>query len=745
MGGTELNPVLSPEHIFIGGILLLLASAWLAWISTARLAWRPRVACMGLRMMALLAIVLLLLNPGGWKQLREEIDQRWAIAIDRSSSMAKACPTAPTRWKQAVAWAKEAASLAKKPGGLETYTFDTMARPVMQSELTSLNPDGSSTDIPGAGKNILATFEGRGQKLRGLLLISDGRQIEKGNARNLALRAKAQGCVIYTMAVKGVADERDFSLSSRRTQYIGFPGQEVVLPVKVKSTGFGPSSPTIELLDSTDKTVSTIKVDLTEELTQAEALFRVKHDEPGSYDYRIRIKPWEGETNPYNNEVPVALTVIDSDIRIFFAEGAPYWDSKFLAQHLRHQKNTEVTAVYRVSKKRFYKISSDAQKAEETTEAIFPSTSEKLSHYDMIILGKGAEYFLTPERIALLENFISEQGGSLIFARSKAYHGEFPALQKLEPLSWGKPIEEEFKLTPTPFATDMEVFADMVLADDSPVWQKLPLLKDAHKVEQLNSFSQVLADGVYQTSTKRRTFPAVVSRRYGKGLVITINADGLWRWDFTPPGLLERNMYEEFWRQLVQWAMMYSEFLPGSQYSLRLSKQAADVNEPVRATIRQRGTAPAGQTLRLEVRKGGQPVQTVQVAQGQQNQATRREAVFSLSEAGSYTVHVVSDAEKKDPNKTASTQALQIRPLPTEADDTRCDAAFLNELASLAGGRLIGQKELATVVAGLEPDGKAVRMSKPAWHSNWDQWWLLPLLLALLSGDWLIRRRNGLL
>ena len=68
-------------------------------------------------------------------------------------------------------------------------------------------------------------------------------------------------------------------------------------------------------------------------------------------------------------------------------------------------------------------------------------------------------------------------------------------------------------------------------------------------------------------------------RRFGRGTVATVNADGLWRWDFRPEVREQGAVYQQFWVQLMSWCATWSEFRPGEDYAVRLR---GGVGEPGR-------------------------------------------------------------------------------------------------------------------------------------------------------------------
>src|SRR5690606_30805591 len=124
---------------------------------------------------------------------------------------------------------------------------------------------------------------------------------------------------------------------------------------------------------------------------------------------------------------------------------------------------------------------------------------------------------------------------------------------------------------------------------DDRVWSSLPPLEDVTGVARLKPFSRTLAEGTVEG--RQAKVPALIVRRYGRGMVAAVNADGLWRWDFRPEVREQGEVYQQFWVQLMQWCATYSEFLPGQDYAVRLREAAVDPGQAARAVISWRGPA----------------------------------------------------------------------------------------------------------------------------------------------------------
>ena len=69
-----------------------------------------------------------------------------------------------------------------------------------------------------------------------------------------------------------------------------------------------------------------------------------------------------------------------------------------------------------------------------------------MNSYDVVVLGRGAEVFFDAQTESLLGEFVSRRGGSLVFARGKAYGGRMQGFGEIrlgEPLQYALRISAE--------------------------------------------------------------------------------------------------------------------------------------------------------------------------------------------------------------------------------------------------------------------------------------------------------------
>ncbi len=740
------NPILPMEQLIVLLAAILAAGAILVWRASRRLSAQAGWSAMAARCFALLALAALALNIGHWRKPGAEVKPRWCVMLDRSASMATADMDGQSRWD---AVRRLAAQLEKDAGerrDLDLLAFSDNvdgARQTIKS-LAALLPDGRATDAGRALETVTSAGAAGGDKPIGIILLSDGRQtVPEADPIMAGMRARSQDTPVLAVPFGKIRELRDISVKAVRRLAIGFAGQPVRIQGEVVTRWPGEVNVAVLLVDGDGRAVATNTVRMPA-FGRETVSFSVTPKVPGYSSYKLQVAPWEGESDLRNNESAFEINALDRKIRVLLVEGVPYWDSKFLGQHLRKQPNMEVTAIYRTAPERFFKTDPDGVPQPES-KAIFPDTAQALGAYDIVVFGKGVEYFMTPERLAAMKSFVAEQGGSVVFARGRPYADQGGGLEDLEPVEWGGSSAMECRLTPRGEGEDAGLFAGLLPGRSDAVWSRLPLVRCSQTSVGLKSFAQVLAEGRRPGTVEAaaQAVPLLVSRRFGKGMAVTMNVDGLWQWSFFPSAREAPAMYEDLWTQLLLWVGTYAEFLPGHDYALHLGVSTAQPNVPVRVQLLRRGAASTARELpRLRVTRGVGMVQEMNFAAGES--AESWEAVLTLADPGLYRVTLLPPAGEGKENKLGA--LLQIQAPPGEMDDVNPDAEFLSKLTAASGGSVLQVADLAEVMAQREQarSRQADQGGNLVWEPLWDRAWLLVVILAALATEWTIRRRNGL-
>lgn len=734
-----MNPLLSIDYLVIIACLLLGVTGFLCWRASAALGWFYRSLLTLLRLCAMAGVILILCNPGHWNKI-ETNKTELAVLLDRSASMAVKDNGKSSRWDEICSAVNTAAGNHEKgKAAIKIYTFsDKLERVLTLSELKrqKLLPDGKSTDINLACASVLDYSKAAGTDLRGILICSDGRQVGPDCGQDFISDARARSIPIYACPVGGKIMINEFQLEVPRYHFMTFAGQNLQIPVKIKNLNMGNRIVTLVLRDASGKTVQTLKA-ATADNSEAIAEFKFAPAHNGLAAYTIGII--SDKDSRLLNQTQVGVTVIREKLRVLLLEGRPSWDIKFLAQALRLSSNIILTTVHRVSSDNFFTVKTGDNEKGIAADAIIPDNPKQLSEYNLIIIGKGAEYFFPPAKVAVLQQYLTEFGGALLLARGKPYAGKLPAFEELEPVVWGTAISDKFRWIPLQDAGSSEQFSSYLPSAGSKIWQQLPPLSTANYCTTLKTFAQVLIQG--ESVSARHPFPALIARSTGKGVVAVVNSDGLWQWSFRPTTPESEKFYREFWMQLTLWLAKYGDFLPGQDFTMKLDQTAINCNEPVAVRIFSRFQGSKATGVSLKVFSGGRQIQEIPASKiNDDNEAWK--AMLNFSEPGFYHVQL---SVKDIPSAGEIGRIVYVRPRSDESDNLSADRDFLSRLTLRADGRILDANELSSFFAESGQADIETAMTQGEWQTTWDVWPLLVIILACLGTEIFIRRRNGLL
>ncbi len=733
-----MNPLLSSDILTLVTALVLVTGIALSWRSAAECGRAARVSITLLRTVALIGLLIIAWNPGEWKKEAESQKSVWAVLLDRSQSMATDDVSGQSRWEAAT---ESLTSLDETVSNkFRLFTFADS----LDGEITELTekhkPDGQHTRIRKSCIEVLNLFQTGNAELKGIVLLSDGRTLSPESASEFCRQARARDVPVYSCVLGGEVARPDVSLNLRRRHRTAFRNQSVNITPTVQSTRVPPQRLQVTVEKESGRVLDKQRVDLnTDEQKDVKLTFSLS--EQGYHALSLSVETVEKEQNVTNNSVTLGVNVLSEPVEVLVAEGLPYWDTKFLAELIRSQPSMNVTAVFRVATNRFFRIGPAASSEGRTVQNFFPQDMDELKEYDLLIFGKGIKYILNTERIGMLWKFVKNHGGSVIFSRGKPYAGSFAELEPLEPVVWGNRLDKSVRFQPTESGKNVNLFHSRLASPNAEIWGTLPRMTAQYRLRKLRSFSRVLVEGV---SKKKHDSPVpiVVSRRFGSGLVVTVNADEMWKWDFFPKGDDSSHIYGEFWAQLAEWATTYSAFLPGQEVSLHAQPTQLQVNRPCHVTARFRSAEKsAALNPQLRLFKENRLVSKTALTQ-LQDKPQHWEAVLHPEKPGDYFIQI-HDSSTDGPLGDARV-TIRVNPPPSEKDKLSADPAFMRKLAENTGGRVAELEEIPQMLTSQQKTQQQAE-TQEVWTPAWANAWMLSLIALCFAGEWIIRRRHGLL
>jgi hypothetical protein len=227
--------------------------------------------------------------------------------------------------------------------------------------------------------------------------------------------------------------------------------------------------------------------------------------------------------------------------------------------------------------------------------------------------------------------------------------------------------------------------------------------------------------------------------RFGAGVVLYASFDSTWRWRYEVADLY----HARYWNQIANYLMERPFSVKGEIVSLDAggpTYRAGDV-----ARIRVRLTDRLGKPLveaaaEALLYRAGAKATTVPLA-ADPNRGGLFVGATGPLEPGDYEVGVVVEGFSELETKARTTFTVEPR-TAREFVDLVLDEQLLRDMASAAGGIYAREEDAGAVVELLRPlsEGTVVVSETRLAQSYW---WFLPLV-ALLTLEWLVRKRVGM-
>lgn len=625
-----------------------------------------------------------------------------------------------------------------------------------------LSADARRSDLSGAIEAIKARY--RGRPIAGVVLVSDGADTELARADGNPLgdqRSAGDGrdagraqLSIFPIGIgtsTGVPDREVVGVSAGDAR---LDAATVDLRVTAVSRGFGREPFQLRVL-ADGRVIDTRTLTPAADGSPVDAEFTVLPNPVTSTVYSAEIAAATGEAIVENNQRSVLVNPAGRKRRILAIEGSPGYDHSFLARALAADSGLDLDIIVRKGRNdagdETYYVQAGGGRAPQLTSG-FPATREGLFGYDAVIIANMESDYFTKAQLQMTADFVAERGGGLLVFGSRSFDQRGlinTPLEEVLPVELNdrrgglarasldtEAIPKHHAVTLTSDGERHPIMRLGATVDDTrKAWTALPALASAAALGGPRAGAKILA----VTSTGGGVVvPLVAVQRYGRGRSMLFAGEGAWRWKMLMSS--SDRSYEFFWRQALRWlstsapapvdAIVPDAAEPGDSVTLAVdARDAAFVPVPD-ATVAATLTNSAGETrpltLRREVTGNGAPA--------------RFTASFRPEQAGLYRLR--AEAMKGTTELGVGERWFYVGGGDREFADPRLNEGVLRRLARASGGRFAAADEVGQVAGWLE--ASAPPAAEPEPRDLWHEPWAFLLLIAILSAEWIFRRRWGL-
>jgi uncharacterized membrane protein len=751
-----------PEPVFSKGQFVLL-SAWPTWLlpvlvvaSVGAIAilirWRLdeaapalsgwRAVAVGAMQSALVGLILLLLwEPAisvGELNSQQNII---AVVVDDSRSMNLTDSTSRTREASAIA-ALESGLLTALERRFQTRVYELGAGLRRVDSLNQIAPVEAATHIDDGLQQLVD--ETSDLPIGAVLLLSDGCENEAGPGLSgigseAIQKLRNRRLPVHTIGFGNPQPGRDIEIEDVSVAPAAVPNSRVTATITITQHGYLGQEATLSVRDG-DKTLARRAIALQPDgRLQSESLF-FSVGAAGAKGLRFEVSPLPGEENLANNSTMRPLLVSDSKRRILYVEGEPRWEYKFIRRAEDEDPTVQIVSMLRTSENKVYR--QGLSNPEELSQG-FPIRAEDLFAYSGIIIGSVAADYFTPLQQELLREFVDRRGGGILFlgGSSSLSDGGWGAsnLNELLPTFLPEGNHNFRRNTATVELTTAGIDSPITRLLDDPEknserWRKLTYLADYEDPGSPKPGATELVD----MHAGRRKLPLLITQNYGHGRTAILATGGTWRWQMSEA--LGDPSHDLFWQQLLRWLVGESPGPVTASIPARVLEDQGRVE--LIAQVRNRAFQPVMDAHVTAHVVGPSNTDALIELNPSQEMQGQYEAEWKAEKPGAYLAEVVAESpgtQLEEMGRDAVT--FQREDGVAENFHTAQNRQLLEQLSSATGGRYWRSSDIGDLPRDISYSeaGISVRSTKELW----DMPIVFMLLLGLPIGEWLLRRKWG--
>ncbi|MFI4898740.1 MAG: hypothetical protein ACIARR_13065 [Phycisphaerales bacterium JB059] len=783
-----LNRVLGLEGVAFGGedVVLELARPLAPWmwalgvLVAATFSWwcyrrliGPRSARATLGVVRTLLLLLVLLLVAGPRLVRERtrVEPDWVVVLaDRSGSMG--VPDAPgglTRDEQLAralgatgeTWSDIGESKRLLWLGFDAGAFElggTLVAPQLG------DADGRRTALGVSIEQALRRVAAR--PTSGLVVLSDGRSSDTLPRATLR-RLQSEQIPVFSVPLGSPDPAPDLGVTAVEAPELAFVRDSTPVSVELERLGEGTVNPE-SLLQLVDEATGEILAerpvgDALRDANSARLTLTPRAETPGPRRWVARVVPRGDDMIRDNNEMSVAIELVDRPLRVLYIDGYPRWENRYVKNLLLREQSIRSTGLLLAANRRYTQDG-------DVSVTRLPQSPGEWEEYDVIVLGDLRSDLLGRTQLEALREHIAVRGAGLLWI---AGEGATPETWFETPLGDLLPVraasegssldawDQDVTLVRTPEGARLGVLElgdtpgvwPERLSDPRTGWSRLRWMQRIEG-ERVKPAATVLASGVPVSAftpelledqgreAMQAGSPAVLTMRYGAGRIVYVATDEIWRWRY---GRGE-DLHERFWLPLIRMLGREGLARSGRPALLRATPERGQVGRALRLSLElldQSLVDAAPTSVRVEITRddadaGSRAVELRLSPEGvsEVDESARSfGSSWATNEPGTYTVRVTEPLLAP----LGLTESFEIWPSDDERRRPETDHASLAELAEQTGGRVVPVSQLSTL-GDLLPNRELVITGPREEQTLWDRPIVLALLIVLLGAEWIGRR-----
>ncbi|MDB5294623.1 MAG: von Willebrand factor type domain protein, partial [Phycisphaerales bacterium] len=455
--------------------------------------------------------------------------------------------------------------------------------PALVDAIKTLKPEGGATQVVASLLTVLGDLQG--QRLAGVVLISDGRETPGAAGPASVDKVKGFGVKVVAVPIGSEAAPRNLTVTTLGVQDSAFKDDLVSAKVGVRATGYDPGKAvTVRLKDKRTgqplltvdgkpaEAVATFADDRPQEV---EVVFQPK--EVGTLDVVAEVAAEDGELTARDNLAQESVAVLDARVNVLYVDGYPRWEYRYIKNEMIRDKSVNISCLLTSADQSFYQEADrpdpdygagDPRTGSKFPGAVtrFPETAEELGKYDVVLFGDVDPRQFTDRQLQLLTTFVSAEAGGFGMIAGPQHapaHYRNTALEAVLPVQIAgatageldEPIRDGWRPVVTDegrrgeAATVFRFFPDKDRNDKYLRDDLQPLFWFSRGVTAKSGVGLVYAEHPTATDPTGRKAPLLVLGRFGAGRTLFSAIDDSWRWRY----YTGESVFDTYWVQQIRY------------------------------------------------------------------------------------------------------------------------------------------------------------------------------------------------
>ncbi len=611
----------------------------------------------------------------------------------------------------------------------------------LRDAIGALTVSGESSRLGAGLRDVLADL--RGTSPTAMILLTDGITTTGEPLAEAARFARRKSVPIFAVGIGSEQPVRDIEVRDLLVDEVVFVDDLVGFEITVSAAGYAGKTLDVLLKEKGKPGVlARSKVTIAGDKLPQKVNVPYRPTQTGDFEYSIEVEPLADEAQKDNNAQGRLVSVRKEEIRVLYVQAYPNFEFRYLKNMLDRDSTIKVHTLLQ---------DADLEYSEQDASAIrtFPVKREALFEYDVLILGDMNPQFLSATIMKNISDFVQEKGGGVAIIAGPRYmplafrNTPLAALVPVDIATAGdsadsQAIEEGFVMQ----LTDLGLASPHMQLGDTEsqtreIWGNLPPLYWLLESRQLKPAVRVLAEHPTRLAADGRKLPIVCLQYFGAGKVLWHGTDETWRWRFRVGDVF----FARYWVQAVRF-LSRSKLLGKDRAALlTVDRREYRRGESVqlRARFIDERQAPAddqGVTVVLE--RAGHQHRRVTLSRNSTNRGVFAGALDDVLD-GKYHAWIATPTLE---GQAPAADFLVTAP-PGEFERVQLDSAELRRATEETHGRYYTIASAGKLARDL-PAGRQVPIEALPPEALWNRWWVLLAFLCLLTTEWVLRKRVGL-